>query len=99
MAPAASGLLHPAQYASAVLAGAGALPALAVPFSYSEPGELAATAGCLVAAVLLAWAYLRVREPAVIRVLRAAHNGSANDYAAYAVTGTLAVVAVLSLVG
>jgi len=34
---------------------------------------------------------------AAVRLLRAAHNGSANDYAAYAVTGTLAVIAVLSL--
>jgi hypothetical protein len=34
----------------------------------------------------------------LIRLAAAAHNGSANDYAAYAVSGTLAVVAVLSLV-
>jgi hypothetical protein len=37
-----------------------------------------------------------MREPLVVRLLRAAHTGSANDYAAYAIAGTLAVIAVLS---
>jgi multicomponent Na+:H+ antiporter subunit D len=98
MAPAAGGLLHPGQYAGDVLAGAGRLTSVSVSFSYLSPGEIAATAGCLAAGVALGWAYLRVREPAPVRVLRALHNGSANDYAAYAVTGTLAVVAVLRFV-
>jgi len=33
----------------------------------------------------------------VIRGLRAIHTGSANDYATFAIAGTLAAVAVLSL--
>jgi multicomponent Na+:H+ antiporter subunit D len=99
MAPAAAGLLHPGQYAGAVLAGAGRLTDISVPFSYLAPGEIIATAGCLIAGIALGWVYLRVREPAPVRLLRALHNGSANDYAAYAVTGTLVVVAVLKFVG
>jgi multicomponent Na+:H+ antiporter subunit D len=99
MAPAAAGLLHPGQYAGAVLAGAGRLTDISVPFSYLEPGEIVATAGCLAAGIALGWVYLRVKEPVPVRLLRALHNGSANDYAAYAVTGTLAVVAVLKFVG
>ncbi len=97
IAPAAAGVLHPGQYARAVLSGAARLPALRIPFDYASPGELASVAACLGLAGLLAWAYLRMSEPAPIRVLRAAHTGSANDYAAYAVTGTLAVIAALSL--
>jgi multicomponent Na+:H+ antiporter subunit D len=46
---------------------------------------------------MLAAAYLRAREPAPVRLLRAAHTGSVNDYAAYAVAGMLAVIAVLTL--
>ena len=99
MAPAAAGLLQSGQYAGAVLSGGGRLTDISVPFSYLSPGEIAATAGCLAAGVALGWAYLRVSEPAPVRVLRALHNGSANDYAAYAVTGTLAVVAVLTFAG
>jgi hypothetical protein len=34
---------------------------------------------------------------APVRLLRAAHTGSVNDYAAYAVAGMLAVIAVLTL--
>jgi multicomponent Na+:H+ antiporter subunit D len=51
----------------------------------------------VVVAAVLAWGYLRIREPRVIRGLRAIHTGSANDYAAYAIAGTLAAIAVLSL--
>ena len=98
MAPAVAGLLHPARYAKAVLSGGGRLPALYIPFDYASPGELASAVAGLAVAGALAWGYLRIREPAPVRVLRAAHNGSTNDYAAYAVTGTLAVIAVVSLV-
>lgn len=48
-------------------------------------------------ATALAWGYLRIREPLMIRGLRAIHTGSANDYAAYAVVGTLTMIAALSL--
>jgi multicomponent Na+:H+ antiporter subunit D len=97
MAPAAASLLHPARYASAVLAGSGRLPVLHIPFDYGAPAELISVAVGSVVAGALAWGYLRIKEPLVIRGLRALHTGSANDYAAYAVAGTLAVIAVLSL--
>jgi len=35
--------------------------------------------------------------PAAVRMLRAAHTGSVNDYGAYAVAGLLAVIATLTL--
>jgi multicomponent Na+:H+ antiporter subunit D len=95
MAPAAAGLLHPGQYAAAVLAGTGRLPALAVPFDYGSPAELASVGISVVIAAALAWLYLRIKEPLPVRLLRAAHTGSANDYAAYAVAGTLVVIAAL----
>jgi multicomponent Na+:H+ antiporter subunit D len=97
MAPAVSGLLHPARYASGVLTGLARLPLLHLPFDYISPGELASVAGCAIAGATLAWAYLRAREPGPVRLLRAAHTGSVNDYAAYAVAGMLAVIAVLTL--
>jgi multicomponent Na+:H+ antiporter subunit D len=97
MAPAAASLLYPAQYARGVLTGLARLPALHVPFDYVSPGELASVAGCAAAGIMLAGAYLRAREPAPVRLLRAAHTGSVNDYAAYAVAGMLAVIAVLTL--
>jgi multicomponent Na+:H+ antiporter subunit D len=95
MAPAASSLLHPGRYASAVLAGSGRLPALRVPFDYWSGGELLSVAVTLVLAAALAWWYLRSKEPLPVRLLRAAHTGSANDYAGYAIAGTLMVIAVL----
>jgi multicomponent Na+:H+ antiporter subunit D len=97
MAPAVAGLRYPAQYASGVLTGLARLPALHLPFDYFSPGELASVAGCAVAGAALGWVYLRVREPVPVRLLRAAHTGSVNDYAAYAVAGMLAVIAVLTL--
>ena len=97
MAPAAAGLLNPARYASGVLTGLARLPALHLPFDYLSPGELVSVAGCAAAGAALAWAYLRAREPGPVRLLRAMHTGSVNDYAAYAVAGMLAVIAVLTL--
>ena len=97
MAPAAASLLNPARYASGVLTGLARLPALHLPFDYASPGELLSVAGCAAAGAVLAWVYLRAREPAPVRLLRAAHTGSVNDYAAYAVAGMLAVIAVLTL--
>jgi multicomponent Na+:H+ antiporter subunit D len=97
MAPAAASLLHPARYAAGVLSGTARLPALSIPFDYGSPAELVSVAVSVVVAAALAWGYLRIREPLVIRGLRALHTGSANDYAAYAVAGTLAMIAVLSL--
>jgi multicomponent Na+:H+ antiporter subunit D len=98
MAPAAASLLHPARYASGVLTGLARLPALRLPpFDYVSPVELTTLVACAAAGAALAWWYLRAREPAPVRLLRAAHTGSVNDYAAYAVAGMLAVIAVLTL--
>jgi multicomponent Na+:H+ antiporter subunit D len=95
MAPAAASLLHPGRYASAVLAGSGRLPALTVPFDYGSVAELASVGLSVLIAAGLAWAYLRSKEPLPVRLLRAAHTGSANDYAGYAVAGTLVLIVVL----
>jgi multicomponent Na+:H+ antiporter subunit D len=97
MAPAAASLLHPARYASAVLAGSGRLPAASIPFDYVTATELSSLAATLALGAVLAWGYLRIREPRVVRGLRALHTGSANDYAAYAIAGALTVIAVLAL--
>jgi multicomponent Na+:H+ antiporter subunit D len=97
MAPAAASLLNPARYAAGVLSGTARLPGLSISFDYGSPKELIAVAVSVAVAAALGWVYLRIREPLVIRGLRALHTGSANDYAAYAVIGTLAMVAVLSL--
>lgn len=97
MTPAASSLLHPGRYAFGVLSGSARLPALPVSFDYFSPAELGIVAASIAVATALAWGYLRITEPGLIRGLRAIHTGSANDYAAYAVAGTLAVIAVLRL--
>jgi multicomponent Na+:H+ antiporter subunit D len=96
MAPAAAGLLRPAHYAAGVLTGSARLPTLHIPFDYVSAAELGFLAGTIVVGALLAWSYLRIREPRLMRGLRATQTGSANDYAAYAVAGTLAAIAVLS---
>jgi multicomponent Na+:H+ antiporter subunit D len=98
MAPAAGSLLDPARYAAGVMSGIARLPVPNVPFDYLSAGELASVAGCAAAAALVGWAYLRNREPAPVRALRAAHTGSVNDYAAYAVAGVLLVIAALTLI-
>jgi multicomponent Na+:H+ antiporter subunit D len=99
LAPTAGSLLHPLRYAAAVLSGGGATPAPEVPFHYLEPAQLLTIGGSLAAGALVASWYLRLRaEPLPVRLLRAAHNGSANDYAAYAVGGALIAVTVLAVV-
>ncbi|MCU1659735.1 MAG: Fe-S-binding protein [Pseudonocardiales bacterium] len=85
--PAASILLNPAAYASGVLAGSGAVPPIALPFAYGKPGDLILTAVEIALGLLLAAAYLRIREPRPISLLRRLHTGSVNDYAAFAATG------------
>ena len=72
-------------------------PKVHVPFDYVSVEELIVVAGCAIAGAALARAYLRAREPGPVRLLRAVHTGSVNDYAAYAVAGMLAVIAVLTL--
>jgi multicomponent Na+:H+ antiporter subunit D len=112
LAPAAGSLLHPLRYAAAVLGrpglgrpglgrpgldGTGGTPPPAIPFHYLEPAQLLSIGGCLVAGVLLASWYTRIREPLPVRLLRAAHTGSANDYAAYAIGGFLIAITVLAI--
>ena len=89
-------LLHAGIYAHGVLSGAARIPAITVPFGYFKPEELLTVAGTVAAGLGLAAAYIRGREPAPIRLLRLAHNGSVNDYAAYAVVGVLCALAALA---
>ena len=98
IAPAASSLLNPSGYARTALGALTRLPPLHVPFDYADPAAVAETVATLIAGAVLAWRYLRMTEPAPVRLLRAAHTGSVNDYAAFAAGGTVIVVAVLALV-
>jgi multicomponent Na+:H+ antiporter subunit D len=93
MAPAASALLHADAYSHAVLAGSGGLPSVSVTFDYEDPLELIVAVVSILVAALAARAYLRAKEPAPIRLLRAVHTGSVNDYAGFAVMGTIALIA------
>jgi multicomponent Na+:H+ antiporter subunit D len=86
-APAASILLHPSAYAAEVLSSGGSVPTLDLPFSYGKPEDLIITVVEVLAGLALAAAYLRVKEPRAITALRRLHNGSVNDYAAFAVAG------------
>jgi multicomponent Na+:H+ antiporter subunit D len=95
-APAAGSLLHPLHYAKAVLGGSGTSLRETIPFHYLEPAQLLTIAVSLAAGLLLARWYLRNREPRAVSLLRALHNGSVNDYAAYAVGGILIAVTVLA---
>ncbi len=94
--PAASGLLHAASYGPGILAGGGRIPPLHVAFDYLDPQELGAVAATVVLGLALARVYLRVPEPAPIRLLRALHTGSVNDYAGYAVIGVVAALLALA---
>ena len=98
MAPAASGLLHADAYSRAVLSGSGRLPDITIAFHYTDMLELVLIVVSLAVAAVVATLYLRSREPAPIRLLRAAHNGSVNDYAGYAVAGAIVLIAALNWV-
>ena len=93
--PAASALLHPAEYTAGVLKGHIALPHASVSFSYVEPSHIIVTAVTVTLGIALAVHYIRRGEPAVVRLLRAVHNGSVNDYAAFLAAGFLTAVVVL----
>jgi multicomponent Na+:H+ antiporter subunit D len=93
--PASASLLHARLYAHGVISGAARVGRVAVAFSYFKPQELLTVAGTVAAGITLAAVYIRHREPAPIRLLRLAHNGSVNDYTAFAVVGVLAALAVL----
>jgi len=95
MAPAASGLLHPQQYAHDVLAGVGSLPHVLVTFDYTDVMELVLLVVSVGLGALLTAFYLRSKEPLPVRALRAVHTGSVNDYAAFLAAGAVAVIAAL----
>ena len=97
-APAAAGLLDEVAYAAAVLGPPGgrlAVPALHPHFW--TVSELIPTAAALIVGVLLARAVVRGHEPRPVTALRALHNGSVNDYAAYTIGGLLLAVTLLAL--
>lgn len=97
-APAAAGLLDGAAYGAAVLSPPGgqlAVPALE-PHFWSA-AQLLPTAVGLVVGVVLARAVVRGQQPWPITTLRALHNGSVNDYAAYVVGGLLVAISLLGL--
>lgn len=87
--PAASGLLHPDRYASAILHRGGTLPASTATFDLADPSSLITTAVEVVVAAVLLVVYLRHREPRPVSWLRGLHTGSVNDYAAYLIGGFL----------
>ena len=93
--PAASIVLHPRSYAAGVLAGHAEVPAASVHFAYANGFDIAIAALTLALGLALAAGYLRAPEPAPIRLLRAAHTGSVNDYAAFVAVGMLVVYTVL----
>lgn len=93
--PAASIVLDANGYADAVLHGGGPVLADLIPFSYGKPEDLMLAAVEIVAGLLLAAGYLRVREPRPITWLRRLHTGSVNDYAAFLAGGLVLVAGVL----
>ena len=97
-APAAASLLEHRAYAAAVLDGAGDLEVEALHPHYWTFSEVGTVVLVLVLGLLLARAVVRSgSEPGPVTALRALHNGSVNDYAAYATGGLVAVVAFLRL--
>jgi multicomponent Na+:H+ antiporter subunit D len=96
MAPAASGLLHAADYARGVLSAAPvAVPPLHVHSSFLSGEGILSTCITLVVGTLVAWRYLDRSVPRPVASLRGLHTGSVNDYATYALIGLVVAVAVL----
>jgi multicomponent Na+:H+ antiporter subunit D len=90
-APAASLLLHPDTYATAVLGPGTAVPALDLTFDYLKLSTLLPALGEIAVGAVLAALVVRHGEPRLLRPLRRLHTGSVNDYAAFVAVG-LAVV-------
>jgi multicomponent Na+:H+ antiporter subunit D len=95
-APAASGLLHPTAYASAVLAGGGPLPHLSVAFPYWDPVDLLLVVVTAALALPCAMAATRWAAARPVTLVRRVQTGSVNDYAGYLVAGLLVTIAVLA---
>lgn len=95
--PAVSSLLHPMRYADGVLSTWSTLPRESVTFSYGDLTELAITALEIIAGAAVAAMVVRRGSPRAVSVLRQAHGGSVNDYAAVAAVGIIVCCAVLIL--
>ena len=93
--PAAAVLLHPAAYTAGLLDGPTAVARVTVSFSYVGLSHVVVAVVTVVLGIALAVRYVRRGEPAAIRLLRAVHTGSINDYAAFLVAGLLTAVVVL----
>ncbi|HWE54668.1 MAG TPA: proton-conducting transporter membrane subunit [Acidimicrobiales bacterium] len=93
--PAAGGLLSPGRYARGVLHSGTTLPVPHVSFEFFSASGLGLSLGMILAGLVLAAAYIRRPEPRPVTWLRAAHNGSVNDYASYFAVGGILTVAVL----
>jgi multicomponent Na+:H+ antiporter subunit D len=92
--PAASVLLHPNSFATAVLSGSGTVAKLPVTFDYGKLSDLLVALAEIALGLVLAGFYLRAREPRLVSWLRRLHTGSVNDYAGYALAG-LALVGIV----
>lgn len=93
--PAAGGLLHPTRYARGVLTQGTKIAVPNVQFSFFSPAGLGTSLGTVAAGLLLARIYVTRPEPRPITWLRAVHNGSVNDYAAYFAVGGIFTIAAL----
>jgi multicomponent Na+:H+ antiporter subunit D len=95
IAPAATVLSRGAAWSTAVLTGSGHISTTPVLFDYANPGELAATAGCvLVGVILLRW--LAPAAGSIRARLTLIATGSVNDYATYLAVGTIVMCLVLA---
>lgn len=97
-APSAASLLSGSGYPSALIAGHGALQVAPISFDYFSATELLTVLGTVVAGVGVAVWYLRRQsEPRLMRVVRALHTGSVNDYASYSAAGLVVTAAVVAI--
>jgi multicomponent Na+:H+ antiporter subunit D len=95
--PAAGGLLDNAAYPNGVLSQRAAFAIPRVSFSFLSASGLGTSAAVIAGGLVLATVYVRRPEPKVIGWLRAVHNGSVNDYAAYFAVGGVVTAAALLL--
>jgi multicomponent Na+:H+ antiporter subunit D len=72
------------------------VPVSSLVFDYGKASDLITTAIEIAIGLLVAAAYLRIREPRPVTWLRRLHTGSVNDYAAYLVTGFLVAFVALN---
>lgn len=91
-APAAATLLHPGDFAAAVLASKGVIPLTVASFDYFDLREILIVIGVIAAAWPLARVVTSKRARPWTNRLRALMSGSINDYAAYQAVGFLGTV-------